>query len=69
MEDNIFKNIFADDLFKLDIIEKVYLDWKNSRKNKDIVNRENAEDMLYEYFSQFDFAIDEFLDEEFEEDE
>lgn len=65
MTDNIFTNWLTDDCFKLDVIEKVYDDYKKSRKEGCVLTKEQAEDALLEYFEGFEFAIAEFLDEEF----
>lgn len=65
---NVFASWLAADCFKSDIIEKVFNDWKKWVKPEN-VNREEAYDALIEFFQEFEWSIDEFLDEEFEEEQ
>lgn len=68
MTNNIFESFIADDLFRYDMVATVFNDLKESDKKCGIVRtRDQYEEELLEYFMEFDFAIGEFLDEEFEE--
>lgn len=66
-KNNIFCNWLADDVFKLDIIEKVFNDYKASLADKGIeVTKAMADETLYEYFQGMQFVIEDFLKEKFE---
>lgn len=64
---NIFENYMAQDVFILDILEKIAEDWKQSH-NKDSFNRDNFEEfVLVDLPAWFETALDDFNEEEFGE--
>lgn len=64
---NIFENYIAQDVFILDILEKIAEDWKQSH-NKDSFNRDNFEEfVLVDLPAWFETALDDFNEEEFGE--
>lgn len=66
---NIFENYIAQDVFILDILEKIAEDWKQSH-NKDSFNRDNFEEfVLVDLPAWFETALDDFNEEEFTKDE
>ena len=66
---NIFDSCIAQDLFVLDILEKIAYDWKRAYGVKTF-NRENFEEFVANDFMQWiELALGEFCDKEFEFDE
>ena len=66
---NIFDNNITQDLFVLDILEKIAYDWKTAHR-KQTFNRENFEEFVTNDFMQWiELGLEEFCDEEFEFDE
>lgn len=65
---NIFSSYLARDCFILDILEKIAEDWKNSHKAKSF-SRDNFEEFILEEFPEWlECGVEDFLNEEFEED-
>lgn len=66
---NIFESYIAQDLFILDIIDKIASDWKEAGRQE--FTRDNFEDFIFEEFSGWmELGLQEYLEEEFgEEDE
>lgn len=66
---NIFESFIAQDIFVLDIFEKIANDWKISHR-KQTFNRENFEEFIANDFMQWiELELEEFCDEEFGFDE
>ena len=66
---NIFESDIIQDLFVLDILEKIAYDWKRAYGVK-TYNRENFEEFVTnDFMQQIEFALESFCDEEFEFDE
>lgn len=66
---NIFESDIVQDLFVLDILEKIAHDWKRAYGVK-TYNRENFEEFVANDFMQWmEFGLGEFCDEEFGFDE
>lgn len=66
---NIFESDITQDLFVLDIFEKIAHDWKRAYGVK-IYNRENFEEFITNDFMEWiELRLGEFCDEEFEFDE
>ena len=66
---NIFDSHIAQDLFVLDILEKIAHDWLRAYGVKTF-NRENFEEFVANDFMQWiEFGLEEFCDEEFGFDE
>ena len=66
---NIFESDIIQDLFVLDILEKIAYDWKRAYGVK-TYNRENFEEFVINDFMQWiEFALETFCDEEFGFDE
>ena len=66
---NIFESYIAQDIFMLDIFEKIAHDWKTSHR-KQTFNRENFEEFVTDDFMQWiELELEEFCDEEFGFDE
>ena len=66
---NIFDSHITQDLFVLDILEKIAYDWKRAYGVKTF-NRENFEEFVANDFMQWiELGLGEFCDEEFESDE
>lgn len=64
---NIFESFLAQDIFILDILEKIAHDWKTSHKANSY-NREKFEDFVTEDFMQWiELELEEFCDDEFGE--
>ena len=61
---NIFESYIAQDLFILDIIDKIASDWKEA--NRQEFTRDNFEDFIFEEFSNWmELGLQEYLEEEF----
>ena len=66
---NIFESDSIQDLFVLDILEKIAYDWKRAYGVKTF-NRENFEEFVTnEFMQRIEFELESFCDEEFEFDE
>ena len=66
---NIFESYIAQDIFVLDIFEKIANDWKTTDR-AGTFNRENFEEFIANDFMQWiELGLGEFCDEEFEFDE
>lgn len=66
---NIFESFLAQDIFVLDILEKIANDWKTSCKANSY-NREKFEDFVTDDFMQWiELELEEFCDDEFGEGE
>lgn len=66
---NIFESHITQDLFVLDILEKIAHDWKRAYGVK-TYNRENFEEFVTnDFMQQIEFALGIFCDEEFGFDE
>ena len=66
---NIFDSHIAQDLFVLDILEKIAYDWKRAY-GVQTFNRENFEEFVTNDFMQWiELGLEEFCDEEFGFDE
>ena len=66
---NIFDSHTTQDLFVLDILEKIAYDWKRAY-GVQTFNRENFEEFIANEFTQWiELELGEFCDEEFESDE
>lgn len=66
---NIFESYIAQDLFILDIIDRIASDWKEADRQE--FTRDNFEDFIFEDFSNWmELGLQEYSEEEFgEEDE
>lgn len=65
---NVFESYLAQDVFMLDIIEKVVHDWKNSPRKGELT-RDRLEDFFYDEFQQWiGCNLEDYLNEEFEDD-
>lgn len=63
---NIFESYLAQDIFIMDIIEKVVADWKLTKRKEGTFNRENLEDFFFDDFQQWvELGVQEWCDEEF----
>lgn len=66
---NVFESYIAQDVFVLDILEKIADDWKRSHK-ADSFNRNNFEEFICNEFVEWlDVGMWSFCDEEFGEEE
>ena len=66
---NIFDSHIAQNLFVLDVLEKIAYDWKRAYGVKTF-NRENFEKFVAnEFMQRIELGLGEFCDEEFEFDE
>ena len=65
---NIFESFIAQDVFVLDVLEKIANDWKKARRIE--FNRENFTDFVYDDLPCWlENGLQDFLDEEFGESE
>lgn len=61
----IFESYLAQDIFIMDIIEKVVNDWKQTKRKEGTLNRENLEDFFFDEFQQWlELGLQEWCDEE-----
>lgn len=65
MTDNVFESYIADEDFRICVIDKVYSDYKHCVKDGFNISKEHIKDVLIEYFDDFEFVIDMYLNEEF----
>ena len=64
---NVFESYIAQDIFVLDVLEKIANDWKRSHLAEDF-NRDNFELFVFDELPQwFEMGLNDFLNEEFEE--
>lgn len=62
---NIFESYLAQDIFIMDIIEKVANDWIRTKRKEGTFNRENLEDFFFDDFQQWlELGVQEWCDEE-----
>ena len=62
---NIFESYLAQDVFIMDIIEKVVNDWIRTKRKEGTFNRENLEDFFLDDFQQWlELGVDEWCNEE-----
>lgn len=67
---NIFESYIGQDVFIMDIIEKVVCDWKRAERKKDTLNRDNLEDFFFDEFQQWlELGLQEWCDEEWKDEE
>lgn len=65
---NIFESYIAQDLFILDIIDRIASDWKEA--NRQEFTRENLEYYVFEeFFNLMELGLQEYLEEEFDEED
>lgn len=67
-KNNIFRSYLAEELFQLDVLEKIHDDYKAHRKDKgEEITREELENIMVDTLDNIINAADWYLDEEFEE--
>lgn len=67
---NIFESYLAQDIFIMDVIDKVVNDWKRTKRKESTFNRENLEDFFFDDFQQWiELGLAEWCDEEWGEEE
>lgn len=67
-KNNIFRSYLAEEIFQLDVLEKIHNDYKAHRKDKgEKITREELENILVDTLDDIISAADWYLDEEFEE--
>lgn len=67
---NVFESYLAQDVFMMDVIEKIIHDWKTANRKMPEFNRENLEDFFFDEFHQWvEMSMTEWCDEEWEDEE
>lgn len=67
---NVFESYIAQEVFMMDVIEKIVNDWKRSSR-KSNPTRKELEDFFYDEFTNewIGYSVETWLDEEFENDD